>query len=149
MEETWELAALGSVTGANVMGRIKIIESNFLALNSDLFFIDGGFQFLRLGKENTVEALSFADANFLSTLRKVGHKHMTEKGILVVFVFGLYTLFLALFAVLFKDAVSKQKFTFLLNFKEGKMFRGVTDMDTAFAIQDGWLDEKARRRIEE
>ena len=98
------------------MERIKIIESNFLAINSDLFFIDGGFQYRRLGKESPVEELNFADVNSLSTLRKVGHKRMTEKGILVVLVFGLYILFIALFAVLFKDAVSKQKFTFLLNF---------------------------------
>ena len=29
------------------------------------------------------------------------------------------------------------------------MFRGVADMDTAFAIQDSWLDEKVKRRIAE
>lgn len=149
MEEAWELAALDSGLEINAMEKIKVLESNFLTVKSDLFFCDGGFQYQKLGKESPVKKLNIADVSSLSKLRKAGRAYMTEKGIIVVLIFGLYTLFVALFALLFKDMVSKQKFTFVLNFKKGKMFRGVADIDTAFAIQDAWLDEKARRRVEE
>jgi len=131
------------------MERIKVIESNFLSVNSILYFEDSIFRYQKFGKPSPIKEIDISELSYVSKPRKAGRALMTEKGILVTLFFGLMTALIALLAVMFKDSVSKQKFTFVVESKAGKTFRGLASIDLAFSIQDAWMEEKSRRRTQE
>lgn len=123
------------------MSHIKIEESDFLGKSAEMNFIDGEFRFTKTAISSKDDVISASEIKSLNRLRagKVGG---TNTNIFQNHFIGgpVIATLMELFG--FAAAAKKQDRRIVVHFKNGKFFRGLTDLDTFFEVQNAWLDSK-------
>lgn len=123
------------------MSNIKIAESDFLGKSAVMNFINGEFRFTKTSISSKQDVISVKETKSLNRQR-AGKVSGTNTNVFQNHFIGgpVIATLISLFG--FAAAVKKQDRRIVVHLKNGKFFRGMTDLDTFFEVQNAWLDSK-------
>jgi len=123
------------------MSNIKIEESDFLGKSALMNFVDGEFRFTKTSISSKLDVVSASEIKSLNRQRATKVSGTNTNIFQNHFIGGpVIAMLMSLFG--FAAAAKKQDRRIVVHLKNGKFFRGMTDLDTFFEVQNAWLDSK-------
>ena len=121
------------------MSNIKIEESDFLGKSAQMNFIDGEFRFTKTSISSKLDVITSREIKTLNRQRASKVSGTNTNVFQTHFIGGpIIAMFMSLFG--FAAAAKKQDRRIVVHLKNGKFFRGMTDLDTFFEVQmRGWI----------
>ena len=123
------------------MSYIRIEESDFLGRTADVSFSNGKFNFTKTKISSKVDTIPATEIKSLNRLKAKKISGTNTNVFQNHFIGGPFiAMIMELFG--FASASKKANRPIMVRFKDGKFFRGFTDLDTFFEVQNAWLDAK-------